>query len=322
MSTRYEIAPCPGCGCETGTEVAGPADVREEMEQLWDFHTRRLRGHTPPPMLLDRAAFSQAPPLRIERCTACGLLFRNPRERPEELVETYRDEEAAEAVLLGLFESQRRSSAAQVRRLTRVFGGTGTGLEVGSYVGGFLAAAAAAGWTFRGIDVNPSAIRFAASRGLDVGPGTIEDQETDQAYDVVAFWNCFDQLPDPAAAARAARRLLRDGGLIAVRVPNGAFYQAWRQQLRTPLAPLARAVLAHNNLLSFPYRHGFSPQSLARVLGRAGFRVVHTTGDVLVPVADRWTRPWSAVEERLVKALLRRLPATRAPWLEVYARAV
>jgi hypothetical protein len=50
-------------------------------------------------------------------------------------------------------------------------------------------------------------------------------------------------------------------------------------------------------------------------------------GDVLVPIADRWTRPWAAVEERVVKGLL--TPVTRAngriglaPWIEVYARVV
>jgi hypothetical protein len=45
------------------------------------------------------------------------------------------------------------------------------------------------------------------------------------------------------------------------------------------------------------------------------------TGDTLVPVADRWTKPWYTVEERITKLLLRRLPARGAPWIEVYGRA-
>jgi SAM-dependent methyltransferase len=321
MATRYEIAPCPVCGGTGGTQLAGPDEIRSELEQLWEFHTRRLRGGTPPRMLLDRAAFSQEPPLRVERCDGCGLLFRNPRERADELLDTYGEESQAEAALQSLFDSQHRSYRVQARRLTRQFGRPGTGLEVGSYVGAFLAAAAAEGWTFRGVDVNTGASEFARARGLDVSTGTIDDDDRAGAYDVVAFWNCFDQLPDPAAAARAARRRLRPGGMIAVRVPNGAFYAAWRARLDTALGAVARGLLAHSNLLGFPYRHGFSTPSLARVLDDAGFEVSRVVGDALVPMADRWTRPGFAAEERLTKLLLRRLPAASSPWIEVYARA-
>jgi SAM-dependent methyltransferase len=321
MSTRYELGPCPTCGADGGGEVSDAHGIRDELEQLWAFHTRRLRGETPPRMLLDRAAFSQEPPLRLERCSRCGLLFRNPRERADELLDTYGGEAVPDNKLRTLFEGQRRSYRAQARRLTRLFGRAGTGLEVGSYVGAFLDAARTEGWSFRGVDVNDRATAFARGLGFDVRTGTIDDDDGDAACDVVAFWNCFDQLPDPVAAANAARLRLRDGGLVAVRVPNGAFYERWRHHLQTALRPIARTVLAHNNLLGFPYRHGFSVPALGTLLHRAGFRVIHVTGDTLVPVADRWTKPWYTVEERITKLLLRRLPARGAPWIEVYGRA-
>jgi len=47
-------------------------------------------------------------------------------------------------------------------------------------------------------------------------------------------------------------------------------------------------------------------------------------GDTLVPIADEWTQPWAAREERAVKRALCEIAtadADRAPWLEVYARA-
>jgi hypothetical protein len=82
-------------------------------------------------------------------------------------------------------------------------------------------------------------------------------------------------------------------------------------------------LLAHNNLLAFPYRHGFTPASLRRLLDPLGLEVVRVYGDALVPIADEWTRPWAAWEERLLKGALRLLAgdeAEWAPWLEVYAR--
>jgi hypothetical protein len=127
---------------------------------------------------------------------------------------------------------------------------------------------------------------------------------------------------------RRARALLSPGGIVAVRVPNGEVYARWRDTAdHGPVSPLARAVLAHNNLLTFPYRYGFTLQSLRRLLRDSGLTVTHVYGDTLVPVADEHTRAWARVEERAVKGALRALrtmrltPASASPWLEVYARA-
>jgi hypothetical protein len=82
-------------------------------------------------------------------------------------------------------------------------------------------------------------------------------------------------------------------------------------------------VLAQNNLLAFPYRHGFTVRALTRLLDEQGFQLHHVHGDVLVPIADEWTKPWARVEETLIKgamaAVARRDGARRAPWLDVYA---
>ena len=197
----------------------------------------------------------------------------------------------------------------------------GPGLEVGSYVGGFLEAARARGWRMEGVDVNEGASEFARSRGFRVRTGTLEELAAGPRYRAVAIWNCFDQLAEPRAVVRAARERLLSGGLLAIRVPHGGCYAALRPLLTGPLRWGARVVLAHNNLLGFPYRHGFTPSSLGRLLREEGFRPVAVVGDTLAPIADRWTRGWAAREERAVKALLRRVrPVLPAPWFELYAR--
>lgn len=259
------------------------------------------------------------------RCDTCTLLFRNPRERADEIVRTYRDEQPDPHALQALFDNQKLSYRSQVARLTGLAGDSGSGIEIGSYVGGFLHAAKQSGWNFGGIDVNEAANAFARSKGFVVHSGTIDQADPDARVDAVAFWNCFDQLPDPQAAIRAARVRLRDGGWVAIRVPNGAFYDRWHVRLHSAPAimhALARAALAHNNLLTFPYRHGFSVPALTSLLDRSAFATQHVFGDSLVPLADRWTRRWARAEERLVRSAMRTLPAPAAPWIEVYARAV
>ena len=319
----YELTRCAACGSAESCEIADAEAVRREVETLWAFHGRRLRPSTPPERLMDRVAFSEHPPLRIVECARCGLVYRNPIERAHELDDIYADATPSGDLLGGLHDTQRVAYRAQAKRLLRVLGRRGAGIEVGSYVGAFLAAAREAGLQMEGLDINADVNRFTRSLGFTVHDGDLESFAPARQVDAVAIWNTFDQLPDPRGALHAAWRLLRPDGVLAVRVPNGGFYRAMRHALPHRMGgAFARLALAHNNLLTFPYRYGFTIRSLTTLLDDVGFAVRRVEGDVLVPIADEWTRPWAALEERAVKralgAVARRRPEW-APWIEVYA---
>lgn len=323
MSVLYEAGHCPVCLRRESDVVATADEIRKEVEERWAFHRARLRPGTREEWLVDRAFFSQRPPLRVVRCRACGTLFRDPAESGRSLITCYTGEVIDRDVIRELFDAQRRAFRKQAARLTRVAGRVGTGLEVGSYVGAFLAAARDEGWTFQGLDVNGCACDFADELGFRVTRGTLTELPRGCAFDAVTIWNCFEQLADPAAALRTARSLLCPTGVLTVRVPNGSFYATLRRHLTGPGAAIARALLAHNNLLGFPYRYGFTPTSLTTLLRRAGFETKLIVPDVLVPMATRRTRRWAVTEERLLKFGLRLLAdRVPAPWFEVYARPV
>jgi hypothetical protein len=87
--------------------------------------------------------------------------------------------------------------------------------------------------------------------------------------------------------------------------------------------------LAWNNLIGFPYLHGYSVGTLDRLVAAYGFERIAAEPDTLLPLADRDTRRWAAVEERIVKAACRaawqrQIPGparfAAAPWLDVYYR--
>jgi SAM-dependent methyltransferase len=220
----YELTDCPACGSAAATIVADAEAIKAEVEALWEFHQRRLRPDTPPARLADRVAFSQPPALAIVCCDGCGMLYRRPRERAQLVEALYAGEQPDHAVLEALYEAQRPAYAAQLRRLAHVLGRPGRVLEVGSHVGGFLAAATRAGWQAEGVDVNSAAVAFARTKGLRTTEGDLDAVEETGAFDAVAMWTCFDQLPEPRAAAHRARALVREGGLLVVRVPNGGFW--------------------------------------------------------------------------------------------------
>ncbi|HVX38102.1 MAG TPA: methyltransferase domain-containing protein [Gemmatimonadaceae bacterium] len=313
------------CGHADAIAIAEQDDVRREVELLWHFHEHRLRPGTPTARLRDRVAFSEHAPLRLVRCVDCGTVYRNPVERTFELTEIYARDVPPDGVLASLHETQLDAQRAQAVRLREVMGGGGSGLEVGSYAGAFLAAARAESLNFEGLDINPAVNRFTRSLGFAVHDGTLETFAADRRFDAVAIWNTFDQLAEPRAAVIASRAVLNPGGVLAIRVPNGAFYAAWAPVARGagPRAALARELLAQNNLLSFPYRAGFTPSSLEDLLRQCGFDVARAYGDVLVPIADEWTRRWARVEELMVKRALGTVSHRRAdaaPWFEIYAR--
>jgi len=297
---------------------------------LWEYHQTRLRPETPPARLVDRVTFSEHAPFRLVRCRECGLVYRNPVERARELAAIYQNGAPTADVLRTLHATQLPTMRGLARTLRARLGGNGCGLEVGSYAGAFLVAARDEGLRFEGLDVNLEVNTFVRALGFVVHDGDLAKfaaAANDRAFDAIAIWNAFDQLSDPRATLTTARSLMAAGAALAIRVPNGGFYAVWRQALENGNVirrGAARTLLAQNNLLTFPYRWGFTPPSLARLLAMTGYRVTDVRGAVLVPTADRWTRRWARVEEAVMKRALAtpaRLKAAWAPWFEIYATA-
>jgi 2-polyprenyl-3-methyl-5-hydroxy-6-metoxy-1,4-benzoquinol methylase len=322
----YEFAHCIVCG-HTDSDVLGEQeDLRREVELLWEYQSRRLKVDTPTRRLMDRVAFSQDPPLRLVRCRECGLVYRNPVERARELESIYADGGPSRDTMFALHDTQRAAYRLQARRLRAALGRGGSVLEVGSYVGAFLDAARGEGLAAEGVDVNIATNDFARALRFTVHDGELRDIPCDRAFDAIAIWNTFDQLADPRATVVDAVQRLSPSGLFAVRVPNGECYATWRPRLDAPNRferGAARAILAQNNLLTFPYRWGFTVASLGRLLRECGLSVERVCGDVLVPTGDEWTRVWARVEERVAKAAIRLAVAhrpERAPWIELYGR--
>ena len=63
--------------------------------------------------------------------------------------------------------------------------------------------------------------------------------------------------------------------------------------------------------------------ALQRLLDDTGFAIGRVHGDILVPVADRWTKTPAVFDEWMTKKIQRITQhGWRAPWVEVYALAV
>jgi SAM-dependent methyltransferase len=179
---------------------------------------------------------------RIHRCPECDLEFVHPLPSPSEIAAVYErgyfsggghgygDYLEAER------SSNRRKAAARLGRLFEL--GLGPGerlLDVGCADGTFVEQSLQRGLDAYGVEVSeeiipslPEQVRPRVRRSLEaaapLGP-----------YHAVTFWDVLEHLPDPIATLRAARALLRPGGLLAAVVPvidninARAFPRSWDQ---------------------------------------------------------------------------------------------
>jgi SAM-dependent methyltransferase len=331
-------APCVVCGSTAHSTACSAREVIAHHRYLRRFHKERLHldshADVAESALQDRINFTQDYATDIVSCSSCGLIYRNPRPKKETVLTNYATDEYDDEFLatafrtqLDLFRSKARTVAKLMPQRDHV-----RMLEVGSFVGSFLAVGRDFGWDMIGVDPGEQAVAFSRARGLSVYRGTLPDLRlAAQSVDCVAIWNTFDQLPDPRTTLRIAQDILRPGGLLCLRIPNGdCFVAALKRIRRRPrwISRWTRAALAWNNLLMFPYLFGYSVHTADLLLGQYGLHRIAAHPDTLVTLADPHVKTWARLEERLVKLVCRavarfgshdaRTAYRLAPWLDLY----
>lgn len=198
------------------------------------------------------------------RCEGCGLLARSEMPTADRLASWYERAywQHDAAMQLGGGRDRVQAHALRAISLNRR---PGTLVDVGCGAGTLLALARERGWSGIGFEPSAQAAAHARRRGLEVHetpwpPSTLDDG----GADAVTFINSLDHLVDPTAALSEARRVLRPGGVLYVRVPNA------------PVHIRLLAVLRPLGLGGLPVFHlyGFGRRALRHHLRREGFQVV------------------------------------------------
>ncbi len=164
--------------------------------------------------------------LRLMRCAACDLVYVTPTFDEAHYKTVYRSSEYQEIVRdLGI-----KSHAYRVQRFGRervdlldrfVQSSRPRVLDVGCSTGFVIEAARDRGWEAVGLDLNPSAVEYGRSRGLDLRDVALEDAGLEPAsFDAVCLFDVLEHLLDPLRTLRACTRLLRRGGVLFLYVPN------------------------------------------------------------------------------------------------------
>jgi SAM-dependent methyltransferase len=236
--------------------------------------------------------------LPVVRCRGCGLVYVTPRPDEEELERFYRDyypEESADdwwRIMIRIFRRDAQRLEARIRPPGRL-------LDVGTGFGHFLELMRERGWDVAGVESSPVAARHLEARGPRVHRGRAPQLELPEGcFDAVTASSVLEHVSDPLGVLAQARRCLRPGGWIAVRVPNLALLsvffrmQRWerRPAVRAALRRLRKEIMDEENLFTVidPPAHlfGFDRRTLGAALARAGFRDVTITGDPMPARGD------------------------------------
>jgi SAM-dependent methyltransferase len=303
---------CRLCGSTRSRLVCSEEDLAAQHRFLESFY-RSHWSRQDAASATDRVHFTQDYATAVVSCADCGLLYRNPRPAAQAVTKAYATEHYDEAYLRAELAAQKRWARAKVPLLARYLAKSAKRsrprvLEVGSFVGGFLLEGQNQGWDMIGVDPGRDVAAFCRERGLPIFEGTLDEAGfTPGSFDAVAVWNTFDQLPDPRALLQQALLLLRHGGVLVLRVPNGACF-AWMITMRTLVSSSLRrpfdVALACNNLLTFPYLYGYSARHLERLAEPYGFRLAGCVPDEVVSAPPGHLAWWAVAEERTVKGLV------------------
>jgi SAM-dependent methyltransferase len=241
-----ESVPCNQCG---STEVDVVYPPRYESARPDDIASSfRSSGDE---ILVDR----------LVRCRRCGLRYLDPRVRQGIVLDAYA--QGVDETFVSQAVQREATFAPYVPIIERLTGGPGRMLDVGTAGGSFLAVAARRGWKVLGCEPNRWLCEWGSKHyGIDLRPGTIFDLAlADASQDVVSLWDVIEHVPDPTAVLRECRRIVKDGGLIVVNVPDS---DSW----------IAKAMGRRWVFLLSVHLYYFTFASLERMLRSTGFEVV------------------------------------------------
>ena len=157
----------------------------------------------------------------IVKCARCGLVFANPRNNGQEVLEKYAKVEDP----LYFEERQGRVITFEnhLRPLQQLVGAPDGRklLDIGAHIGIFVEIANKAGWQATGLEPSRWSVEVARQLGTELIEGTLATSNLPHDYfDIVTLWDVIEHLSDPMAEIKHVFQVLKPGGWVVIHTMN------------------------------------------------------------------------------------------------------
>jgi SAM-dependent methyltransferase len=205
------------------------------------------------------------------KCSNCQLIYQNPRPTLQEIgayypenYEPYQDVIADHRSSWLLIKAYNYGYQKRMSAVTTWKKG-GCLLDIGCASGGFLNYAQSSyRWVTKGVEISGTAAAYARDHNhLDVFSGTLEEANYPAgSFDAVTMWDVLEHVHDPLNTLTEIYRVLKPGGIVVSRVPNGG---SWDAHL---FGEFWAGLDAPRHLFVFTH------QSLSALVEKAGFNIL------------------------------------------------
>ncbi len=206
-------------------------------------------------------------------CSDCSFMFVE-RDFPESYVNSFYEEQAGGGYALSKehFFWWHESMKDSNRHILSLLGPANSRkmLDAGCGGGTFLVDARDAGWTVSGLEINAEFPEFCRKDlGIDdVKIGLVTDPPfPDGSFDAVALLDVLEHMYDPVASVTRCARLLKPGGVLVVKSPNGRM-QLRKERLRKKLGR------GNGYVATIGHLNQFTPKTLSLAFRKGGLDTI------------------------------------------------
>lgn len=137
-----------------------------------------------------------------------------------------------------------------------------------------------------------------------------DDYETDQRFDTVVLAHILEHVEDPLGTLAVARRLVADGGVILIDVPNAL---SIHRQMGVEMGMLNAVTDLNEADVSIGHRRVYTPDTLREAIHAAGLELSFFGGVFLKPLSTaQCERTFSERQIRALMAIGERYPELAA----------
>ncbi|MBW2982348.1 class I SAM-dependent methyltransferase [Candidatus Woesearchaeota archaeon] len=246
--TEKENINCNLCGNNNFSIIF---EAQPEKEKQFDLSEKyRSSG--------DESLFEQ-----VVKCNNCGLVYINPRNKPEDILEGY--SEGTDAAHVSQSEGREKTFKKTLKLINKYTKSKNRLVDIGTAGGCFLKVAKDDGWGVHGVEPNKWLCDWGKKNyDIEIKQGDIFSAEySAEIFDVVTLWDVIEHTTDPKAVLKECKRILNPGGIIVVNIPD---ISSW----------LVRAMGRKWPFWSSVHLYYFTKKTMIKMLEELGFDIVKT----------------------------------------------